>query len=161
MEKFWSKDNKKTSLPNPVSAASRTSLFLSPPRPLTTTTTTNGLSTSIYTNLDLPRRRISHRDCHHRQPLQISSPFFLFLQQPPSVTATTPPSPPSTVSLATRAPPFQVNLVLHLCFPISFPYMQNVHCAHFCNGRQNNYLVTMHEHNNRIIIFGWLLCMSQ
>ena len=36
------------------------------------------------------RRRISHRDYHHRQPLQISSPFFLFLQQPPSATTATP-----------------------------------------------------------------------
>jgi hypothetical protein len=35
-------------------------------QPPATTTTTTGLSTSISTNPDLHRRRISHRDCHHR-----------------------------------------------------------------------------------------------
>jgi hypothetical protein len=57
------------------------------------------------------------------------------LQQPPSATAATPPSPPSTVSSDTRVPPFQVILVLRLCFPVSFPCMQNVHCARFCNAK--------------------------
>jgi len=71
-EKFRSKDNQKTSLPNPISVASRTSLFLSSPWPPATTTTTTGLSTFISTNPDLHRRRISHRDYHHHQPLQIS-----------------------------------------------------------------------------------------
>jgi len=110
---FSLKTAKKTSLPNPVSAASRTSLFLSPPRPPATTTTTTGLSTSISTNPDLHRRQISHYDCYHRQPLQISSLFFLFLQQPPS--------PPATFSLATKAPPFQVILVFSSLFSHLIP----------------------------------------
>jgi len=46
----------------------------------------------------------------------------------------------------------------HLYFPVSFHCMQNVHRAHFCNARQNNYpgwiMVTMH---GTVTSPGWII----